>query len=204
MTDEAIWYVVQVVIFLVGLCVVWFVYEKAVARRRWSRPTVLGVWPVHGENPLDYLGEMEGIRNSAFELIPLTGTVTTADFVRFFYNNDFDILHFGTHGTSGKLLLSDGINVGGGWMSGLLKSSSVSLLVLTACNSEEVGRNVFENTPVGHVIVTLRDITDEDAKRFSVELYRVLSLGGSIKRAFEVARLAVGNDAWRSFVLFSR
>lgn len=105
-------------------------------------------------------------------------------------NNSPDILHFSGHGDAGILCFEDKngnvAEVSATAIEGLVKlSESVQCLVLNACFSESVARQV--KVHVKAVIGCTVEIDDDAAIAFTRAFYRALRHGHLVQRAYDLA-----------------
>lgn len=105
-------------------------------------------------------------------------------------NNSPDILHFSGHGDTGILCFEDKngnvAEVSAAAIEGLVKlSDSVQCLVLNACFSESVARQV--KAYVKAVIGCSVEINDDAAIAFTRAFYRAIRHGHSIRRSYDAA-----------------
>ena len=115
--------------------------------------------------------------------------------------DEWDVVHFTGHGTDdGRLLLEDGYG-GAQFLTAqeaarLLAGQRSPLVVLSACYSETVGREMHEAGVPAVVAVDARvPIADLAAIIFAEHFYGALAVGWDVRRAFDDARETVALDS---------
>jgi len=99
----------------------------------------------------------------------------------------YDIVHFGQHGSTGLLYFSDGPATLEWLVRRLHNQTKLKLLVLNACDSIDIG--IASHNELGIPVICNRaPIDDTAAVRFSDELYGSISNGASINDAFREAK----------------
>lgn len=128
----------------------------------------------------------------------------TTDEVKSALRDGWDVVHFTGHGTEdGRLLLEDGYGVAhplskqetARLFTGRDAGLKTPLVVLSACHSETVGRELHAAGVPAVVAVDARvPIADLAAIIFAGHFYAALARGWDVRRAFEDARATVALD----------
>lgn len=158
---------------------------------------VLGIWPE--AQSVNAAAVEDAIYNSGIPYNGLIGTVTRRSIVREMRRDRYTVLQIDSHGADseidgrgglvGGIELSDGL-APPGWWSRLVVDQGVLLVVLLACESQEIA-DALLIAGIPAVISVAREIEDGVAAAFAVALYEEIARGQRLYQAVEVARLQI-------------
>jgi hypothetical protein len=194
--------------------------EKQEAGEDTKSMVVLGIWPevmncagVDVElQKLDIESLEVALYNSGVHYIPLTGKVDQRRILQQLrWNPRVTVLEIDAHGFSsniaddgvaGGICLSDGVAKPGWWLR-LVRNHKIEIVVLMACESEEVGRAIAREG-VPHVICVMNQILDSDAIKFAIAFYESLAEGLTVSHAVDSARMEIDYRQAQRIVYISR
>lgn len=147
----------------------------------------LGIWSRSaGGPPLDLHEDFIQVSLSSpnIEFNSLMGyDITKQELLNECLRRNIDILHIASHGENDSILLSDGL-IDSVSLSSSILASDAKVVVLSACNTEEIAEFVLFLSNVEAVVYTRTVISDKDAIAFSRPFYKALGKGITVKHAF--------------------
>ena len=141
------------------------------------------------QDGIDALNEIAVVTKEN-DVTALTGIVTRRDLERELQSEQYDIVHFAQHGTSGLLRLSDGL-VTAEWLARRMEGQrNLKLVFINSCDSIEVGAAI--HNAIGCPVISYPDpVVDRVASRFAEEVYGSLRSGAGISEAFHDAMASI-------------
>lgn len=129
--------------------------------------------------------EAEWISRS-FHTEILKGSVSIASLFEYIIGRQFDIVHFGGHGTD------DGIALSGSALTmfdieRIARAVGAQLVYLNSCSSARLAQFAIDQG-VPAVIATTADVPDSQAWSIATSFYQALLVHGDLYTAFEVAK----------------
>ncbi len=107
----------------------------------------------------------------------------------------YQVLHLSCHGSPAGLTLEDSLGrerlLPAADLAAALRGTTVRLVVLNACATEELGRALVEDAGIPCVIGTRAPIDDREARLLSEQLYGYLASGANVGQALSQARRAI-------------
>lgn len=181
---------------------------------------ILGIWPaVSGEQSLAQRAEADALYESGVAYAGLFDQVTKLSILEELGRDNYNVLEIGAHGMeleldgqqlNGGIMLADGM-APPGWWGRLVRNRGIELVVLLACESDDVGDALLREG-VRAVVTATREIRDDASVNFALMFYRYVAQGWSLSRAVETAKLALdprqaemirwrGEDLWSDVAL---
>ena len=108
---------------------------------------------------------------------------------------DVSVFMYSGHADSEALLLDDAEASADGLKELLAQCPKLRLVILNGCNTEDQVDALLRLGDFA-VVATNDRIGDDNAKRFSIELFRSLVAGNTLQKAFDEAKAAAWNDKY--------
>lgn len=138
--------------------------------------------------------EVQRILRSGLTVTPVLGTVNQTTLLDEIGSGTYDVLWLCSHGTKTGIMLSDGL-LSGETLSQVVRSSSISLVVLNTCDSIMTAQQL-QNETSADVIATIEEVPDREAFQAGALFARALAQTNNVAEAYNIARPGGGNRSY--------